>query len=311
MSSIVASAPTKVIITGEHAVVYDYPAVACAVSKRIYVKISPCNEGQIVFSEGLNLKADISKEVPSEFEPIKRIVDILNVRTPFKCEIISDVPPACGLGTSAAVAVAFTKALSTFIGIELDNTRISSIAYEAEKITHGKPSGIDNTLATFGGAILYRKSVGFRRKDVPNIKFIVVDSGQKRRTRDAVFHVKKLLESNREFVTKIFERISEISKTVWNILDSPDFQKMGELLNENHELLKMLGLSTDKIEMIVKIAKDMNCYAAKITGAGMGGMVLVLPPQDNRGINKILASYRKNGFYCFELTLTNDGVRIE
>ena len=323
IEAIQASAPGKVILFGEHFVVKGKPAIAVALSPRIHVTVKkPVNEGNkiIIVSKNTGYKLVLDPltlevlELNGKLLQLKKILEELRRLSsslkPAFIEIHSEIPVAAGLGSSASLAVAFTAAYSRFIGLELSREEISRIAFEAEKIVHGKPSGIDNTIATYGGAILYRGGT-FSRIRVGDIKdyFIIADTGVPRSTREAVLRVLDLYERYPRILEHVYmaaERIVEEAKTA---LEEADTVRLGELMNINHGLLSAIGVSGLELEQLVHVARKNGALGSKITGAGIGGAIIALTIRENTDrVYGALGRYAKN---IIKASIDWEGVRIE
>ncbi|MDH7478312.1 MAG: mevalonate kinase, partial [Candidatus Bathyarchaeota archaeon] len=179
---VVASAPAKVILFGEHFVVYGEPAMVIAIDKRAYAKaenrsdkrlyIRSLNLNLAAYFEGENFKIEKgdSKEAKIKFEPVRlaiqKVLEKHGETSGLNIEINSTVPVAAGLGSSAAVVAAVTMAVSNLLNVNISKEEVFRITYEAEKIVHGTPSGIDPAIATFGGALLFQMDTGFKPLEV-------------------------------------------------------------------------------------------------------------------------------------------------
>jgi mevalonate kinase len=177
---VVASAPAKVILFGEHFVVYGEPAIVIAIDKRAYAKAENRNDKHLYLrSVNLNLagcfengtfkieQGDL-KEAKSKFEPVKlaveKVLEKYGENVGLNIEINSTVPVAAGLGSSAAVVAAVTASVGALLNVKMSKEDIFRITYEAEKIVHGTPSGIDPAISTFGGTLLFQMDTGFKLK---------------------------------------------------------------------------------------------------------------------------------------------------
>ncbi len=318
---IVASAPAKVILFGEHAVVYGYPSIAAALDLYVHVRIRPINEDKfVVKSHSYNLSWDYTLPLPEPFKPIRRLIDILEenydislLKRGILAEISSDIPPACGLGTSAACSVAFTSALLKFLGFDLEKKIINQYAYEAEKISHGNPSGIDNTISTYGGLLLYVRGNPpsiHQLDNPPDFNIILVDTSIPRNTKKAVLMVADLLKRY-DTIKLVMDAIGDITRKAWDELQkggNANLAKIGELMNINHGLLSAIGVSSKKIEEITHLLREIGAYGSKLTGAGIGGFVIGV--SDDKNIVKIKQQIEKRGYRFFISKINKKGVQV-
>lgn len=273
------SAVAKFILVGEHAVVYGVPAIAFPIlSLRVIARLR--NWGQplsVVFRDtGFSLlySSDAS-------HPLLRMVDLLLEKTglelPNVCiEIESGIPVASGLGSGAALSVVLGRALCGALGCVLDREELNSLVYETEKIHHGTPSGIDNTVIVYEQPILYQRGLGFKHLSVSRrLWFVLGDTGNASLTRPAVESVKKLYENSEE-IRNIVREIGDITLQAEQAILHGEFNVLGRLLNVNHELLKELTVSSDELDYLVNVAKASGALGAKLSGGGRGGIMVAL-----------------------------------
>ncbi|MEM0340098.1 MAG: mevalonate kinase [Acidilobaceae archaeon] len=291
---VVASAPGKTILFGEHFVVKGTRAVATALSLRARVAVELSSESHIVI-ESKNLEAvwrlDLSelKAESKEAEPFVALLKALAKRgykiAPHRAVIESEVPIAAGLGSSAATATAYALAYSRLLGISLSQKELFEITLESEQVAHGRPSGIDNALATWGGTIVYRrgeepKHVKIDLKRLSSYSFIVMDTGVKRSTKAVVEHVLKLADKNWTVMKHIYEAADSLVSEAVKALEEGDGERIGELMNINHGLLTSLGASSLELDNLVNRAKSCGALGAKLTGAGWGGSAIAVVSRD-------------------------------
>lgn len=319
---IIASAPAKVILVGEHFVVENEPAIALAVELRARTIVEPIQKYERIYSSknyGCCIKISDGKvstkgnaEVLSPIVKIGEIVEgIAGLRKGYKLTVESEIPPASGMGSSAAVAVATATALGKLYEIPLTHEEISNIAYEAERIVHDTPSGIDNTISTYGGVIVFRKSEGFIRLDVDlsPIRVIIADSGLPRSTGAMVKKVRKLKNKYPKVLDPLYHTAGRLVIEVAKALEDGDFKRVGELMNINHGLLSAVGVSNLKLEELVHVARRSGALGAKITGAGGGGSIVALAYADD--VQKIAESLQRVSERVFVLEVAREGARIE
>ncbi|MGC9107350.1 MAG: mevalonate kinase, partial [Infirmifilum sp.] len=185
---------------------------------------------------------------------------------------------------------------------------ISRMAYEAERIVHGRPSGIDNTIATYGGAIAYRKSEGFLRLNVDfkDVSLILADTGKPRSTGLLVKRVLDLYDAFPSVLEPIYYAAGRLAVEAAKMMERGDWEAVGALMNVNHGLLSAIGVSTIELEQIVYAAREAGALGAKLTGAGGGGYAVILCKRNHEG--KIIEELRKVSPRLLKLNVENTGV---
>jgi mevalonate kinase len=315
-----SSAPGKVILFGEHFVVEGQPAIAVAVSVRAYVSVEPIERDEIqVYSKNYNLAETYilrnreswsGRMLPVAVAAYTTMLEA-GRKTGLKIDIDSQIPPSSGMGSSAAVSVATVHATSLALGLELELKKISDIAYEAEKVVHGKPSGIDNTIATFGGAIAYRKGEGFvQLKPVfRGVKLVLADTGKPRNTGEMVRKVLALKNTYPIILDPIYYSAGKLVVEAAQLLEQGEYEKLGNLMNINHGLLSAIGVSTKEIETLVHTARESGALGAKLTGAGGGGYIVALCRENDT--EKVINALKNHATNILTVNLEQTGVRKE
>ena len=289
MPAITATAPGKAILVGEHAVVYGRPAIAVPVTqvqaKATVIADIRGRPGEIwIDAPGINLSVSLSQlpDTNAIVQLFKAVTKELKIaRFPaLRITIISTIPIAAGLGSGAAVAVAAIRALSAFVGRPLTDERVSALAYEQEKIFHGTPSGIDNTVITYAQPIFFMREQPFQLLH-PAAPFTLVigDTGVRSPTRVAVSGVRDRRQAEPEKYDALFDQMAEITRQVKDCIESGEMQAMGSLLDQNQRLLQEIGVSNSALDRLVNAARDAGAWGAKLSGGGMGGnMIAVADP---------------------------------
>jgi mevalonate kinase len=315
-----SSAPGKVILFGEHFVVEGQPAIAVAVSVRAYVSVEPIERDEIqVYSKNYNLAETYilrnreswsGRMLPVAVAAYTTMLEA-GRKTGLKIDIDSQIPPSSGMGSSAAVSVATVHATSLTLGLELELKKISDIAYEAEKVVHGKPSGIDNTIAAFGGAIAYRKGEGFvQLKPVfRGVKLVLADTGKPRNTGEMVRKVLALKNTYPSILDPIYYSAGKLVVEAAQLLEQGEYEKLGNLMNINHGLLSAIGVSTKEIETLVHTARESGALGAKLTGAGGGGYIVALCRENDT--EKVINALKNHATNILTVNLEQTGVRKE
>lgn len=336
-----ASAPGKVIIIGEHAVVYGEPAIIAAIGKRTYSeaeKSIKCRymdsrwNVDLVFTieEALSTmkKADEIWKICSEkkdftelLQFIKRdgfinyrkavfgiMIKKMKINECFTIKIKSDVPVGSGLGSSSSLAVAVTKSVSELFKKNISNEAINDIAYEMEKLIHGNPSGGDNAASCFGGLLWFEKGKEIKslEKKVPYEleNFVLVYTGPPKKTTGELVQAVRNLDEN--YRNKRIKEIGKMTSKILNALKKKDFKKMKEIINKTQHNLSELGVSTPVIDKIAKAVIEIN-GAAKLCGAGGGGIMLCWYEDKS----KLIKTIKSLGYEPIETELGAEGVRTE
>jgi len=323
---VVASAPAKVILFGEHFVVYGEPAIVIAIDKRAYARAENRDDKRIyIHSSNLNLTACLEgenfkvekgdpKEARVKFEPVKlavqKVLEKHGENVGLNIEINSTVPVAAGLGSSAAVVAAVTTAVSALLNVNISKEEVFRITYEAEKIVHGTPSGIDPAIATFGGALLFQMDTGFKPLEVKmDIPLVIGDTGIERSTRVQVDNVRELRERYPQIMESFTWAARQIVMRALEALKERDLETLGELMNINHALLYGIGVSDESLEWLINAARKAGSLGAKLTGAGGGGCMIALAR--NEKLEEVSEAIQRAGGTPFIARKTDEGARVE
>lgn len=299
-SVIERSAPGKVILCGEHSVVYGRPAIAIPVSDlraHAYVKGGLKRKGVRIHALDLGQEVQLQDAPPDNplAKTVRLVLAHFNAPEPDLMIILkSDLPIASGLGSGAAVTVAIVRALSAYLGEELPADAVSALTYEVEKIHHGNPSGIDNTV------VAWEKPVYFVREQPPQVfgigkpfHLLVANSGIASSTREAVTNVRTQWKTAPEHYDMIFNCIGNIAQAARAAIQEGDLQTLGVLLNENHRLLRMLDISLPELEQLTEGALQAGALGAKLTGSGLGGNVIAVA--DEAHVQAVTAALHDGG----------------
>ena len=280
-----ASAPGKVILFGEHFVVYGVKAVLCAINKRVTVTAEKIKENIISIQSNIgNLELEPNKnvsEIDSPLKPFYYLANkiIQNKNTGIKIKVESEIPLGAGLGSSSACCVAGAAAISRLFS-NTSKEEILGLAIEAEKTIFQNTSGADCTICTFGGIMEYDKKTGFSKiKFESNFHLVIANSNIKHSTKLIVKDVKLFKKNN--------------------------IKGLGGKINENQIYLETIGISNEKIRKMIQIGKE-SSFGAKITGAGGGGCVFALT--DDTNLNETIKQFRENNYECFSVKIDLEGL---
>lgn len=286
MPATTASASAKLILLGEHAVVYGHPAIAIPFSDmRLRVSIEPAilaKTGTLrVISPDMDM--DLLFDEMSPDEPIRQMIslllDFLGIKTLPTCtmRIRSDIPLGAGFGSSAALSVGIMRALSAFLGHPLDEKDLVSLACQSDQFIHGRLSGIDTTVIALEQAIYYQRGKDIEAiKPLNSLHFVVADSGVYTPTARSVAYLAERYEKDNQATKDKLLAIEEQVITAKQAMRVGDLQMLGNAMNANQTLLYDLGLSCPELDALVDVARDTGALGAKLSGGGQGGAMLAL-----------------------------------
>ena len=305
-----AVTPGKAILLGEHSVVYGRHAIAVPVPLNIRVKVEEADDGVLLMipSWGVEYYLDKKPEERQSFEkPAALILEKMNLNNVgMKIEVFSDIPRGMGLGGSAVLAVSIIKALNHHYKMGLSEQEINQMAYESEKIAHGNPSGIDNTIATYGYPLIYRKgekTLKERLQIKEPLNLVLAFSKSEGLTAKTVAQVRKQWKSNQEMYDDVFDDIDAIVLNGIQAIQDNDLKQLGELMNFNQGLLNTLQVSTPELERMIHIARDAGAFGAKLTGGGGGGAMIAV--SDNP--DEIIEAFDNEGFQSIRFSIEDSG----
>ncbi len=311
----------KIILFGEHAVVYGQPALAVPVNE-VYAEAEVSNisrSGIWVNAPDIGLHEELSRLAPDN--PLATVINSVfstkdsplpegvglgvraeiatsQVRAPrndvdgIEIKITSTIPIASGLGSGAAVSVAIIRALSTHLGYLLDDEKVNEIAYEVEKIHHGTPSGIDNTVVTYGKPVFFALTpspspLGRGESAIEALHvakpftLIIADTGIPAPTKKSVSDVRKLWEENPQKINALFAAAGSIAKTARQSIEGGHPERLGSLMNENHRILREMGVSCPELDRLTEASLRSGAFGAKLSGGGRGGNMIALSTKEN------------------------------
>ena len=287
MSSVSTSAPAKVILFGEHAAVYGYPAIAIPITQIVATAtVEPREDGlaKLVLGElnrTLNL-ADASEDEHPLVAAIEVVKTFLEITTlpPLTITLNSNIPIAAGLGSGAASAAAIIRSLLRYLSNEPTPELVSALTYQVEKRFHGTPSGIDNSVVS------YAQPIYFVRKQPTNLiepfhvakplQLLIADSGERSSTKAVVSDVRQLWQTQMARYESYFARCGHLSDAGRKALEQGNLSKLGLLMQENQEILDAIGVSSAELNTLCHAAIKAGAMGAKLSGAGRGGNMIAL-----------------------------------
>ncbi|WP_265111988.1 mevalonate kinase [Halosolutus halophilus] len=322
-----SSAPGKVYLFGEHAVVYGEPAVPCAIERRARVEVQRRDDGRLrVNAEDLSLdgftveygatadsQPDVdvpeslvtaaTQYVDGAIEQVREVTGAEDVG--FDVTIESDIPLGAGLGSSAAVVVAAIDAATRELGVALDTDDLAERAFRTEyAVQEGQASRADTFCSATGGAVRVEGD-DCRSIEAPDLPIVIGFDGGAGDTGELVAGVRGLRDEY-EFAADTVEAIGDVVRNGEQALADGDLAELGRLMDFNHGLLSALGVSSRSLDAMVWAARDAEAYGAKLTGAGGGGCIVALDPTDE---TETALSFTPGCENAFRAELADTGVK--
>lgn len=299
--SILNSACSKIILIGEHSVVYNKPAIAIPLHDiKCYVTIEPNSKKETIIISEL-FKGNLL-HLPEFLMSLKTVIletlSILNQKEQHLIITIdSNIPLERGMGSSAAVSIAIIRSIFNYFKVPLTIDKILELVNISEKIIHGNPSGIDATVIAYEKAMIFQKNKPFIPLTIQlNSYLIVADSGITGSTKEAVNHVKLLQKTNNKAHTTFMNKLEYYTFQMIDAIHQQNIHKIGYIMTKSHHLLQQLQISTDFIDHLVLTALNNGALGAKITGGGLGGCMIAL------------VQYKKQALFIAE-QLKNQGAK--
>jgi hydroxymethylglutaryl-CoA reductase len=300
----------KVILLGEHAVVYGRHAIAAPIPLTIKALVEDCDEGIHLMIPRWGVEYRLASN-PSERRSFERpagvVLDQLGLSgRSMRIEVFPEVPRSMGLGGSAAMAVAIVRALDKHFKLGLSDEQVNSLAFESEKVAHGSPSGLDNTLACYGRALVFRpgdpplvEPLNIREP----IPAVIGMTGYEGLTAKTVGRVREAWQQDKKLYERIFDQIDALTLRGVQAIQDNDLPTLGELMNICQGMLNALQVSTPELEKLVDIARENGALGAKLTGGGGGGSIIAICDGDTE---PIVSAIRAAGFQALPVRLGAD-----
>jgi mevalonate kinase len=313
MALIESSAPGKVILFGEHAVVYGKPAIAVPVTEVqviVTAESAPRGNGLKLVASNLGKSFSLSTAPRSEPLAVAARLTLAHLSTPepnANLIISSTIPIASGLGSGAAVSTALVRALARFLGRTLTTAEVSALVFEVEKIHHGTPSGIDNAVVAYEQPVYFVRGQPVERLNVgAPFTLLIGDTGVRSSTKKVVERVRQRRKRNPARYDALFDQIGDIADEALQAIVTGKVNELGPLMDHNHELLIELGVSSSALDQLVEAARFAGAMGAKLSGAGQGGNMIALVEDDVT--DEVTAALREAGakrVICTTVTMAN------
>ena len=307
----IASAPGKVILFGEHFVVYGVKAILCSINKRVTVTAEKTSERKISINSKIGkLELEPDKPISEINSPLKPFYYLANKAvenkdTGIHIQIDSEIPLGAGLGSSSACCVAGAAAIFKLFG-NISREEVLKLAIEAERTIFENTSGADCTVCTYGGIMEYDKNKGFKKiEHEPNFQLVIINSNMEHSTQSMVSKVKEFENKNKEEFSKLSNLESKLVEDVLKLVKENKIQEIGQKMNQNQEYLENIGISNNELTKMIKTGQE-SSFGAKITGSGGGGCIFALTNESN--LQNILKKFKDNNYECFSAKIDFKGL---
>lgn len=309
----IASAPAKVILFGEHFVVYGIKAILCSINKRVTITSIKSEESIIFVKSNLGeISVPSLKSIEGINSPLlpfiyiaKKMIEKFNYLGGIKIIIESDIPSGVGLGSSSACCVAAAGSISGLF-TKYSKEEILNLAIEAEKTIFKNTSGADCTVCTYGGIIEYDKENGYKKINTQiDLNLVIANSRIPHSTSIVVSKVRDFIVHNEKKFFELCDEEKKLIEKVKSIFKSGDLKSLGEMIMLNQKYLDQIGVSNEILFNLIKEANKTS-YGSKITGAGEGGCIIALVDKSN--LEKTLSNLHSKNHECFAVKMDITGL---
>lgn len=304
MRTTTATAPGKVILFGEHAVVYGRPAIAVPVTN---VQATATVEDAVPGTGCTIMAPDTGTCISLSAAPadplavaVRLALDASDIEAEpdWHLTVSSTIPIAGGMGSSAAISAALARAVLSHGGPVVeggpDANAVNRIVFAVEKLHHATPSGIDNTVVVFGQPVWFTRGAPVEIFAIARpFQLVVADTGIGISTGQVVADVRRAWQSNTERYDAIFDRIGAVATKARRHIAAGDIDAIGPLMQENQQLLRRLDVSAEALDRLVAIAEGAGAAGAKLSGGGRGGNLIALAEPGK--VNAVRAALTRGG----------------
>jgi mevalonate kinase len=307
-----AFAPGKVIVLGEHAAVYGHPAVAAGLQRGVTVKVVPDENGPRLRAGhwGVDLPLTEGEGAAPLSQALERVrVMVAPQLTRFCLEADDQLVLGAGLGSSAALTVACARALAAATGVTLDQDRLTQVVHRAEQVFHGNPSGVDQAAVVHGGVIRFQRPPGgvatvrklVLKKPLPLVVALLRPHVG---TREAVEGLRLRRERHRRTFDLLLSELGALAQDAVEDVENADFVTLGQRMDLAHGMLDALGVGSEDLDDLVRLGRRHGALGAKLTGAGVGGAVVMVTNGDPDVMRRLVATLQDHKAQAFGCDVT-------
>lgn len=279
-----ASAPGKIILFGEHAVVYGRPAIAAPFNRlQATAVVAPAEPGQGLLLELPDVGDRVMVDGGATGQPLALVAHLalrvlrLDAPPDWTITVRSTIPVASGLGSGAAAATAIVAAMAAAAGASLSPAQVSALVYESEKLFHGAPSGVDNTVIAYNRPVWFVRGVAPQPFDLPRpLTLVVGDTGIASPTSVTVGDLRRCWQAEPARFEALFDAVGQVVQAARRAIECGDPTAVGTLMDRNHQLLQAMGVSSAQLDALCLAARQAGALGAKLSGGGRGGNMIAL-----------------------------------
>ena len=288
----------KVILSGEHAVVFGQPAIACPIETgvRTIVRVAKDGRWRVVIPAWNRFRGRSGEDLL--LRGLHGMLKEMRLPVPLHVEIHPRLPGASGFGISAAVAVSVVEACSRMFGITLEIDQVRALSFQSECSVHGSASGVDNAVIACGVPIVFHEGIVERLRIKGRLHLVIVHSGFAASTASAIERVADRRERSPVSTEHLFQQIGELTRMARGAIESGQGQALGRILTDNHALLAELGVTHPVSDALVLEMLERGALGAKMSGGGCGGVVVGLAETIERG-KRLCKYFRLKGYRSF------------
>lgn len=300
----------KLILFGEHFVVYKVPALVAAVAAYTDCKAELTSTPGVEMIDnrpavpGYKVKKKAEQDEATEL--VLKHLGLDTSKQGVRLTLGGDLCAVSGIGASASSCIAIGRAVGAAMGLGLTEEQVNAAGYEGEKGYHGTPSGIDNTSACYGGILKFQRTAGdpiFEMQNLPEtVGLVYASTGITASTTTVVGDVRAKKEADPKWWDDLMKRYVAVVTEGEQVLQSGDWKRLGELINENHTLCQELTVSCPELDELVDTARAAGAWGAKMSGTGRGGLMLAITPGEEL-TNKVAAALEAKAPQVWKTTL--------